>query len=102
VRAAYGLGDFSIFEVVNEQRRLAENVTNFNQILRDYYNALTELETAIGTTLPAAGFAPGTASVLPDADLNPDQIDRTKFLRSLLDNNAVTTRPSRKEIKEKQ
>lgn len=64
VRAAYGLGDFSVFEVVNEQRRLTENITNYNQIVHDYYNALTELETAIGTILPASGFSPG-ASVLP-------------------------------------
>ncbi len=83
VRAAYGLGDFSIFEVVNEQRRLAESVTNFNQILRDYYNALTELETAIGTTLPPAGFAPGSTSVLPDTNINPGQVDRSKLLKSI-------------------
>ncbi len=82
VRAAYGLGDFSIFEVVNEQRRMSENITNYNQIVRDYYNALTELETAIGTTLPASGFSPG-ASVLPDKELVPTQIDRTKLLRSI-------------------
>jgi outer membrane protein, heavy metal efflux system len=107
VRAAYGLGDFSIFEVVNEQRRLAENVTNFNQILRDYYNALTELETAIGTTLPASAFAPSSKSVLPDTNLNPTQFDKTKFLKSLQEEkwsnkSAATAAPSRKENKEKQ
>ena len=80
VRAAYGLGEFSVFEVVNEQRRLTENVTNYNQILRDYYNALTELETAIGTTLPASGFAPGSTSVLPEVINSPNQIDRAKLL----------------------
>jgi cobalt-zinc-cadmium efflux system outer membrane protein len=83
VRAAYGLGEFSVFEVVNEQRRLTENVTNYNQILRDYYNALTELETALGTTLPASGFAPEGTSVLPDAKDNPNQIDRAKLLQSI-------------------
>ena len=83
VRASYGLGEFSVFEVVNEQRRLTENVTNYNQIVRDYYNALTELETAIGTTLPALGFSPGGVSVLPDKDLVPTQIDRTKLLKSI-------------------
>ncbi len=107
VRAAYGLGDFSIFEVVNEQRRLAENVTNFNQILRDYYNALTELETAVGATLPASAFAPGSTSVLPGTDLNPNQIDRSTFLKSLSEDrlsskSAVTAVPIRKENKEKQ
>jgi len=83
VRAAYGLGDFSIFEVVNEQRRLTENVTNYNQVLRDYYNALTELETAIGGELPVSGFSPGASSVLPDKELVPAQIDRAKLLKSI-------------------
>ncbi len=83
VRAAYGLGEFSVFEVVNEQRRLTENITNYNQILRDYYNALTELETAIGRELPASGFSPGAGSVLPDKELVPTQIDREKLLKSL-------------------
>ncbi len=106
VRAAYGLGEFSIFEVVNEQRRLAENVTNFNQILRDYYDALTELETAIGTPLSASAFAPGSTSVLPDGDLNPNQIDRSKFLKSIMEvklsnKTAATSSGTGKENKEK-
>lgn len=83
VRAAYGLGDFSVFEVVNEQRRLTENVTNFNQVLRDYYNALTELETAIGMPLPTSGFSPGSSSVLPEKDMVPTQVDRSKLLESI-------------------
>lgn len=91
VRAAYNLGDFSIFEVVNEQRRLAENVTNFNQVLRDYYNALTELETAIGTTLPPAGFAPGSTSVLPDTEITPGKVDRSKLLKSIESSSAPRT-----------
>lgn len=83
VRAAYTLGDFSVFEVVSEQRRLSENVTNTNQSLRDYYDALTELETAIGTTLPASGFAPEGTSVLPDKELSPNSIDRASLLKAL-------------------
>lgn len=83
VRAAYGLGEFSVFEVVNEQRRLAENVTNYNQTLRDYYTALTELETAIGRELPASGFAPEGTSVLPDPKDNPNQVDRAKLLKAI-------------------
>ncbi len=83
VRAAYGLGEFSVFEVVGEQRRLTENVTNYNRILRDYYNALNELETALGTTLPAAGFASGTTSVLPDVPTSLKQIDRRELLKSI-------------------
>ena len=83
VRASYALGEFSVFEVVNEQRRLTENVMNYNQIVRDYYNALTELETAIGTTLPASGFSPGGTSILPNKELVPTQIDRTKLWKSI-------------------
>jgi hypothetical protein len=83
VRAAYGAGEFSIFEVVNEQRRLSENVTNQNQTLRDYYNALTELETAIGTTLPASGFAPEGTSVLPSENLPLPKVDRSGLLKTV-------------------
>jgi len=106
VRAAYGLGEFSVFEVVSEQRRLTENVTNYNQILRDYYNALTELETALGTTLPAEGFAPDGASILPDAKDNPNQIDRAKLLKSIEEvkmpkKNVLTIADAEKEDKEK-
>ena len=82
VRAAYGLGEFSVFEVVGEQRRLTENVTGYNQSLRDYYNALTELETALGATLPASGFAPDSSSVLPDEKVVP-QITKENFLKTL-------------------
>jgi len=82
VRAAYGAGEFSIFEVVNEQRRLSESVTTLNQVTRDYYNALTELETAIGRELPASGFMPGS-SLLPDKRLNLSTEERAKFLKSI-------------------
>ncbi len=83
VRSAYGFGEFSVFEVVNEQRRLTENVTGYNQALRDYYNALNELQTALGTTIPPSGFASGSTSVLPTKDLAPSQIDREKLLKSI-------------------
>ena len=83
VQSAYGFGEFSIFEVVNEQRRLTENISGYNQALRDYYNALNELETALGTTIPPTGFAPVSQSVLPDKDLAPTQIDREKLLKSI-------------------
>lgn len=83
VRTAYGIGEFSVFEVVNEQRRLTENVTGYNQSLRDYYNALTELETALGINLPESGFAPGATSVLPDQQIAPQQINKENFLKSL-------------------
>ncbi len=83
VRAAYGFGEFSVFEVVAEQRRLNESVTGYNQTLRDYYTALAQLETALGIALPASAFAPDSTSVLPDKDIAPQQIDKEKFLKSL-------------------
>jgi cobalt-zinc-cadmium efflux system outer membrane protein len=67
VRAAYGLGEFSIFDVINEQRRLIESETGYNEALRDYYSALAELESALGAPLPNSAFAPAPVSVfLPD------------------------------------
>lgn len=83
VRAAYGFGEFSIFEVVNEQRRLTENVTGYNQALRDYYAALAELEAALGTTIPATALSSNKDSILPGRDLVPNQIDRESFLRRI-------------------
>ncbi len=83
VRAAYGLGEFSVFEVVGEQRRLNENVTGYNQTLRDYYTALAQLETALGIALPPTAFADDSTSVLPSRQLVPQQIDKEKFLKSL-------------------
>ncbi len=82
IRAAYGFGEFSVLDVVAEQRRLTENVTGYNQSLRDYYTALAELETALGTTIPATGFAPSNTSVLPERDVMPEQIDRQEFLQT--------------------
>lgn len=83
VRSAYGLGEFSVFEVVGEQRRLNESVTGYNQTLRDYYTALAQLETALGVPIPATAFAPDSTSVLPNKDLAPQQFDKEKFLKSL-------------------
>lgn len=83
IRSAYGFGEFSVFEVVNAQRRLTENVTGYNQALRDYYNALNELETALGTTIPPTGFAPVSQSILPPSDLAPSQVTGEKFLNSI-------------------
>ncbi len=77
-RSAYNLGEFSIFDVVNEQRRLIESQTGYNEALRDYYGALAELESAIGTIIPANGFAPLPVSVLPDIE----QIKSGMFLNS--------------------
>lgn len=82
IRSAYGFGEFSVFEVVNEQRRLTENVTGYNQSLRDYYNSLNELETALGATIPPTGLTP-VSSILPSEDLAPTQANREKLLKSI-------------------
>jgi cobalt-zinc-cadmium efflux system outer membrane protein len=106
VRTAYGAGEFSVFEVVNEQRRLNEAVTGYNQTLRDYYNALAQLETALGIPLPPTAFATGSTSVLPAKDLVPQQVDKEKLLKSLFENNAgpvgsgKLTGPNNKQEKE--
>ena len=81
VRAAYSAGEFSIFEIVNEQRRLNENVSNYNQVLEEYYAALAALEAALGAPLPPTAFSPG--SVIPDTSSVPNQFNRDEFLRSL-------------------
>lgn len=83
IRAAYGFGEFSVFEVVNEQRRLTENITGYNQALRDYYNALNELETALGVGVPPTGFSSDSSSVLPNKELIPTQVDREKLFKSI-------------------
>lgn len=80
VRAAYNLGEFSVFDIINEQRRLIENETGYNEALRDYYATLAELETVLGTPLPATGFAPATTSVLPDENLL--RFDKKAFLKA--------------------
>ncbi len=85
VRAAYGFGEFSVFEVVNEQRRLNENVTGYNQTLRDYYTALAQLEAALGIALPPSAFADDSSSVLPEKEIVPNQVEKAKFLKSLLE-----------------
>ncbi|MBK6590000.1 MAG: TolC family protein [Acidobacteria bacterium] len=82
VRAAYNAGEFSVFEVVNEQRRLNENVTNYNRVLEEYYTTLTALEAAVGAALPPSAFMPGSTSVLPDTRIVPRQFTREEFLKS--------------------
>lgn len=83
VRAAYNVGEFSVFEVVNEQRRLNENVTNYNRVLEEYYTTLTALEAAVGAALPPSAFMPGSTSVLPDTKTVPGQFNREEFLKSI-------------------
>lgn len=85
VRAAYGLGDFTVFDVVAEQRRLTESVTGYNAAVRDYYSSLVELETALGAPLPVSAFAPSETSVLPEKSVVPNQIERGNLLQSLFE-----------------
>ena len=68
VRAAYTLGEFSIFDVLSEQKRLIESETGYNEALASYYGALAELERALGTMIPASAFASTPVSVLPEND----------------------------------
>jgi cobalt-zinc-cadmium efflux system outer membrane protein len=82
IRAAYNEGEFSLFEVIAEQRKLSENVREYNDALRNYYESLTEIENALGAKIPPEGFAPKTSSVLPDKEIVP-QIEREKFLRDI-------------------
>ncbi len=77
VRLGYSEGEFSAFEVVNEQRRLIDNQTAYNDALRDYYTALSELERALGTNLPAATPPPASTGDKP-------HLDPEKFRHSLL------------------
>lgn len=83
VREAYKIGEFSIFEVIAEQRSLTENVAGFNAAFRDYYAALIEIETATGAPLPATAFAPAGTSVLPEKSVVPNQIELKNFLQLL-------------------
>lgn len=79
VRAAYNAGEFSVFDVIAEQRRLIENQTGYNEALSDYYTSLAELERALGTTLPTAGFSIYPITIIPDID----GIDTGRLMRSL-------------------
>ncbi len=88
VRAAYNAGEFSVFEVVNEQRRLNENVTNYNRALEEYYTTLAALEAAVGAALPSSAFMPGSTSVLPDTKTVPSQFNREEFLKSINEDKA--------------
>jgi len=51
VRAAYELGQFSITDLLNEQRRLMDSQRDFTETLSEQYRALADLQAALG--LPA-------------------------------------------------
>lgn len=89
VRAAYNAGEFSVFEVVNEQRRLYENVTDYNRALEEYYTTLTALEAALGGALSPSAFTPGSTSVLPETKTVPGQFNREEFLKTINEEKAL-------------
>lgn len=105
VRAAYNAGEFSVFEVVAEQRRLNENVTGYNEVLEKYYTALAALEAAVGRPLPDSAFTPGSTSVLPDTKTVPNQFSKEELLKSINRDKAdrlgslTSTEPKKQEEK---
>jgi outer membrane protein, heavy metal efflux system len=48
VRAAYELGQFSIRDLLNEQRRLMDSQRDFTETLSEQYRALADLQAALG------------------------------------------------------
>ncbi|MEW5993101.1 MAG: TolC family protein [Candidatus Zixiibacteriota bacterium] len=48
IRDGYNLGELRVFDVINEQRRLADTQKAYTEVLKEYYLALVELERAIG------------------------------------------------------
>ncbi len=51
IRAAYELGQFSITELLAEQRRLADSQREFTEALAEKYRALADLQAAIGAPI---------------------------------------------------
>lgn len=48
IRSAYELGQFSITDLINEQRRLVDSQRDFTEALTEQYRALADLQTALG------------------------------------------------------
>jgi cobalt-zinc-cadmium efflux system outer membrane protein len=48
IRAAYELGQFTITDLINEQRRLVDSQRDFTEALAEQYRALADLQTALG------------------------------------------------------
>ncbi len=51
IRAAYELGQFSITDLLAEQRRLVESQREYTDVLAEQYRALVGLQTAIGAPM---------------------------------------------------
>lgn len=78
VRQAYSYGEFSIFDVLAEQRRTAEAEVGFSTAIGACFAALAELEAAIGAPLPATLM--GASPLLQQP---PSALDVEAFRRSL-------------------
>jgi cobalt-zinc-cadmium efflux system outer membrane protein len=48
IRSAYELGQFTITDLINEQRRLVDSQRDFTEALTEQYRALADLQAAIG------------------------------------------------------
>lgn len=48
IRSAYELGQFSITELITEQRRLVDSQRDFTEALTEQYRALADLQSALG------------------------------------------------------
>lgn len=51
IRAAYEFGQFSITDLISEQRRLSESQRDFTETLVEQYRALSDLQAALGTSV---------------------------------------------------
>ncbi len=51
IRAAYELGQFSITDLINEQRRLVDSQRDFTEALSERYRAMADIQLAIGAPI---------------------------------------------------
>ena len=54
IRQTYTLGQKTALDYVSEQRRFIEVETGYTEVLKEYFNALVELERAAGTSVASA------------------------------------------------
>jgi len=54
VHQTYTLGQKTALDYISEQRRFIEVETGYTEVLKEYFNALVELERAAGTPTPSA------------------------------------------------
>jgi cobalt-zinc-cadmium efflux system outer membrane protein len=52
IRQTYVLGQRSLLDYINEQRRFIEVETAYTEVLKEYFNSLVEIERAIGMPIP--------------------------------------------------